>query len=355
VTDHEAAAYQRFLGAARRYWAGPMFQALQRQIATDAPADAFAFAAFVEAHPTHRMFAWFERHLQRMKYSGRWGLAPVHAERRDDLLRDLAAPMPDGLLALDPAAPQPAYWREHDIHQHPGGLGGDDLAGLVYRAAAGQGGVVGRPQLHERFAAAAVAASPSPRRIADLGCGFGRSTLAFAAAVPEAEVTGIDLSAGCLRLAAAETPPALHNRVRFRQADACATGLPEGGFDLVTSTMLLHELPADALRALVGETARLLAPGGVAVHLDFLPPEDPFLRVIYDGHSRRNNEPFMQDLAAFDLNGEHARAGFADLAIERFAEADGALDGPPRSWRLPWTMIVARLPPTPSCSQETTL
>ena len=148
----DAAAYQQFLAACRTFWAGPMFQALQRQVAGEAatrgidPAgDTAAFEELVRHHPTHAMFAWFERHLQRMKYSGRWGLAHTLGAQRDALLAQLAAASDTGWLSLDPAMAPPSYWLDHDIHQHPGGLG-DDIAGFVYRAAAGQGGVVGRPQ-----------------------------------------------------------------------------------------------------------------------------------------------------------------------------------------------------------------
>ncbi len=334
----DAASYQQFIGACRAFWAGPMFRALQRQVAAEARGtDPAAFEHLVRHHPTHAMFGWFERHLQRMKYSGRWGLAPMLGAQRDTLLAQLAAADGTGRLALDPALAPPAYWLDHDIHQHPGGLG-DDIAGFVYRAAVGQGGVVGLRQLHERFAQAALA-DRTPARILDLGCGYGRSTFAFAAAAPAANVTGIDLSESCLRLAAIETPAALHNRVRFRQADAAVPG--DERFDMVTSTMLLHELPEAALRAVIDETARLLDAGGVAVHLDFLPPADPLLRILYDGHSDRNNEPFMRDLARIDLVEAHRQAGFDRIEITPFAEADGALDQPARRWRVPWTMIVA--------------
>jgi ubiquinone/menaquinone biosynthesis C-methylase UbiE len=223
----------------------------------------------------------------------------------------------------------------------------DEIAAFVYQAATESGGVVGRPQLHARFAQVALTMAPSAQQILDLGCGFGRSTWAFAAASPRTHVTGLDLSASCLKLATVETAAEQRNRVQFRQANAEATAQPDGAFDLVTSTMLLHELPQAALLAVIAESGRVLAPGGVAVHLDFLPPSDPLLRILYDGHSVRNNEPFMRDLAALDLVAVHRRAGFGHVEIIPFAETDGALDGPIAKWRLPWTMIVAHKDPTP--------
>jgi len=333
----DALAYQRFLGACRGFWAGPMFQALQRRAAGKE-------AAAIEADPTHQMFAWFERHVQRMRYSGRWGMAPMLEAEREALLARLDREHDPDVLVLDPALASPRYWLDHDFHQHPGGLGGD-ISAFVYREAVGQGGVVGQPGLHDRFARIALAGR-APAAILDLGCGFGRATLAFANAVENADVTGIDLSASCLKLAAVDLPNALHGRVHYRQADVTAPKLPAGSFDVVTSTMLLHELPEAALREVIAESARLLAPGGIAVHLDFLPPDDTLLRLLYEGHSRRNNEPFMRDLAALDLQAVHREAGFERVEITPFAEADCVLDGPPSRWRLPWTMITATKPLT---------
>lgn len=340
----DAAAYQRFVSAARGFWSGDLYAALRRQTAERARAahaDGQAFEAFVTRHPTHRMFAWLERHLQRMRYSGPFGLVEGVGREREALLAALSRPLPAGLLRLDPDLSPPRYYREYDIHQHPGGLGGDALAGLVYRDAVGAG-VVGKPALHQRFAQRVLALGEAPARILDLGCGFGRSTRAFADAAPSARVHGIDLSAGCLAVAAHETPATLHGRVSFAQADATASRLPAASFDLVTSTMLLHEMPEPAVRALIGETGRLVADGGSVAHLDFLPPHDPLLRILFEGHARRNNEPFLLEHSRIDLADAYARAGFSHVETLDFAEEDGALDPALPRWRLPWKMIVAR-------------
>ena len=178
-------------------------------------------------------------------------------------------------------------------------------------------------------------------RVLDLGCGYGKSTCAFAQAVPSAHVHGIDLSASCLEVAAHDTPADFRARVTFAQMDAASSGLLAGSYDMVTSTMLLHEMPENTIRALIAETGRLVAPGGVVVHLDFLPPADPLLRVLFTGHSRRNNEPFLLDHSRIDLQDAYARAGFHHVETMDFAEEDGALDASALIWRLPWTMIVA--------------
>ncbi|GAA5236014.1 hypothetical protein GCM10025795_42790 [Verticiella sediminum] len=345
LAERERESYQRFVTAARRYWAHDMFTALRRQVAEDVRMAGRAgdsdggFEARVQAHPTHQVFAWFERHLQRMRYSGPHGLVAGVQARRDSLLQALEKPLPEGLLRLEPDLQAPTYYTDWDIHQHPGGLGSDVLAAFVYREAVGAG-VVGKPALHERFASQVVGRR-MPSRVLDLGCGFGRSSYAFAAAAPQASVQGIDLAAGCVMLAAHDAPEPLQPRLGFAQADALASRLPTGSFDLVTSTMLLHEMPEDAVHALIAETGRLLAPGGMVAHLDFLPPADPLLQVLHAGHARRNNEPYLLDHSRIDLAAAYQAAGFRTVEVMDFAEDDSALADPPHAWRLPWKIILA--------------
>lgn len=45
--------------------------------------------------------------------------------------------------------------------------------------------------------------------------------------------------------------------------DARATGMPDGAFDLITSTFTLEHIPRDDIAAIMRECARLLAPGGI--------------------------------------------------------------------------------------------
>jgi SAM-dependent methyltransferase len=107
--------------------------------------------------------------------------------------------------------------------------------------------------MHDRIAAEI----PLERgRILDVGCGPGRLTRRIAAARPDAEVTGLDLSADMIRQA--ERGPRLPNLV-FRQGrPASLEGI--GPFDFALSVLSFHhwEEPADDLAAI----HRILSPGG---------------------------------------------------------------------------------------------
>lgn len=291
----------------------------------------------LEASVLYQYYCWLERHLQRYKYSGRYGLQPYHAQDRARLEKSLEGSPAE----IKPGFQQPEYYTRIDIHQHPGGVWSDPIAGFVYeRGARSTTPLAGTKHrdLHQRLTEAALERCPEPQRVLDMGCGFGKSTKPFYEALGKGKVEGIDLSAPCLRLAARDASEA----ARFRQVDATRTDYPDASFDLVTSTMLLHELPPREVEKVLAEAARLLKPGGRMVHLDFLPADDDFARLIHFGHARRNNEPYMEPLAKMDLPAVLERLGFRNIEVTPFEEADGTLAPGYAYWRFPWTLISAQ-------------
>ncbi|MFJ9157680.1 class I SAM-dependent methyltransferase [Streptomyces griseoviridis] len=97
-------------------------------------------------------------------------------------------------------------------------------------------------------------------RLLDVACGTGIVTRRLAAARPALRVTGVDLTDGMARRAAARLPGAV---VR---GDSRALPFPDAVFDAVTSVWLLHLLAGPAeMSAVIAECARVLRPGGVYV------------------------------------------------------------------------------------------
>ena len=346
--SREANAFHEFIMEARTWWAVQLFPRLReeydvrkelaaregRQVRT--PEDV---AMLFSRSTLYAYFCWLERHVQKSKYSSsRWGLVAQIAREPETAAARLQA---GGQLELDPKLRIPEYYAAHDIHQHPGNLHGDANAGLVYEASAlSIHPRTKRNELHEKFVDL-VRREGEFERVLDMGCGFGKSTVPLALAFPRAKVVGVDVSEPCLKLAAADAKK-LPN-ISFRQADARDTGLDAAKFDLVTSTMLLHELPAESVDATLAETRRLLAPGGVSIHLDFR-TEDPFWQFVMYGHGVRNNEPFLEPLIRMDLAAAYRKAGFEAVRIEPFAEREGATDPSNPFWRFPWAAIIARKP-----------
>lgn len=348
MTDRDTRAFEAFLFEAKSYWMGTIFPALRAEYETAAAGRGVetpeAAGALLEGTPTYQYFAWLERHMQREKYSGRHGLLASHEAQRGPLearLEDAATP---ALLTLDPDVEIPAYYSDIDTHQHPGNLHGDSLAGLVYKASAGstQPGQTAGYALHERFAKV-VEGHGAFRRVLDAGCGFGKSTITLAERFPEASVEGADLAVPCLKLAALEAGEKQMRNLRYREADVCKTAYADGSFDLVTSTMLLHELDPGAVQDFLRESHRLLQPGGMVIHLDFQ-VSDPFLKFLHHEHGKRNNEPYMEAFDRLDVTRALTDAGFTDPATSVFAETDTVTGERHDTWRFPWTLITARKP-----------
>jgi len=343
-------AFQAFTLDCKLFWTRQMFPELRRrytaQMAASGtqPQTSDDVAALIGPDTTTEFFGWFERHMQRMKYSGRHGLAVHYSQYRDQIHEELHAPLPERLLKLDPAFAQPEYYTSIDIHQHPGGVWSDEIAGYVYaRGAASTAPMLNKTEsLHHRLTAAALSHLGRPaRNVADLGCGFGGSSRPFYTDHPEINVVGVDLSEPCLRLAAHRAAEEQATNIQFCQADAANTGLDSAAFDIVTSTMMLHEMPPSHIHQMLKESHRLLAPGGVSIQLDFLVRDDPFKTFMHYGHSARNNEPFMVPLNKMDIQAAHRDAGFDTVEILPFEEFSGALAPEMNAWRFPWTLIIA--------------
>ncbi|MFJ8112619.1 class I SAM-dependent methyltransferase [Streptomyces sp. NPDC096132] len=92
-------------------------------------------------------------------------------------------------------------------------------------------------------------------RVADLGCGPGRTTGFLASR--GLEMSGLDLSESMLAIARRENPG-----IRFEQGSMLQLDLPDGQLAGVVSFYSSIHTPVDELPALFAEFHRVLAPGG---------------------------------------------------------------------------------------------
>lgn len=240
--------------------------------------------------------------------------------------RELAAGPALGSLILDDSVTIPPYQADIDIHCVPGSYfiertaddvwagARSDLGGFVFAmgkhgALNEDKGLAGAAFVKQRFP------DLEPRRILDLGCTIGCSTLPWCDAFPQAEVHALDLSAPSLRFGWARAN-ALGKAVHFQQGNAEATPYEAGSFDLVVSHILLHETSRQALKNIVAEAHRLLAPGGVMLHVEVpVRREETFDQFLANWDSLNNNEPFWSTLAEMDLVAPALDAGFPRESI----------------------------------------
>ena len=105
-------------------------------------------------------------------------------------------------------------------------------------------------------------------RVLEVGCGTGDVALAACApAGPQGSVAGIDAGPEMIAVARAKAARAgVH--VDFRLEPIEALTYPDGTFDIVLSSLMMHHLPDDLKRQGMAEIARVLKPGGRLLIVD---------------------------------------------------------------------------------------
>ncbi|NET37706.1 MAG: methyltransferase domain-containing protein [Cyanothece sp. SIO1E1] len=150
-----------------------------------------------------------------------------------------------------------------------------------------------------------------PRRILDLGCGTGSTTVLLKQTFPQAEVIGLDLSPYMLVMAEHKALKA-HLVIEFVHGNAEHTMFPDASFDLVTASLLFHETPPEVTRAILRESYRLLTVGGEILVLDGNQQtlrNLPWLTEIFE-------EPYIRAYAASSLEAGLGWAGFGTVQTQ---------------------------------------
>jgi ubiquinone/menaquinone biosynthesis C-methylase UbiE len=150
-----------------------------------------------------------------------------------------------------------------------------------------------------------------PRRILDLGCGTGSTTLRLKRAFPEAEVIGLDLSPYMLVVAQHKAEKA-NLSIQLRHGRAEWTGFPDASFDLVTASLLFHETPPAIAQAILQEAYRLLTTGGEVLILDGNQAtlrQASWLTDIFE-------EPYIRDYAQESVDAWLGSVGFAAVRTD---------------------------------------
>lgn len=257
-----------------------------------------------------------------------WAAVGDSVERQADALETLGAvEHPKGSVRVDHMFAAPDYIDRGDIHLMPGGNAHDD-GSLLQGAVMDRGGAVymlGRNggMLNDLRGQTAIAhlltvyPELEPKRILDLGCGIGTSTVPAAIAFPDAEVHGVDVGASMLRYAHARAEH-LGAAVHFSQQNAEHTDFPDGHFDVVYSCVVLHETSQAAIAAILAESRRLLRPGGVAIHLEVPLIHnfgDLWEELSSELEAQFNNEPNWRGALSSDYGALMQAAGFDDVRV----------------------------------------
>ena len=99
--------------------------------------------------------------------------------------------------------------------------------------------------------------------VLDVGCGTGTGLVPYADA--GCKIVGVDVSPSMLSKAAGR----LGDRAQLHLGDGETLPLDADRFDLVTTSMVLHEVPANARGSFLAEMARVTKPDGRMLVVDF--------------------------------------------------------------------------------------
>lgn len=287
------------------------------------PTTSAQIRADLEAEPFHQTWLTLQRLYQDMLWSAIGESVERQRAELDARRREPGAAK--GTLELDPDFEVPRYIAAFDHHRMAGSYHAearpDDIKpGAMYDRYSStyhywrNGGWMNDGRGHT-IASHVISACPgfTPRRILDMGCAVGHTTVVLKDDFPDAEVHAIDVGAPMLRYAHARAEH-LGRTIHFSQQNAERTRYPDGHFDLVVSAVMLHETSLAATRAIFHECHRLLRPGGVMVHLEVPARYDQlglWEQVRADFESLYNNEPFMAGVARADFARIAVNAGFA--------------------------------------------
>jgi ubiquinone/menaquinone biosynthesis C-methylase UbiE len=124
-------------------------------------------------------------------------------------------------------------------------------------------------------------------------------------------VHGLDVATSCLEYGHARAE-ALDVAIHFRQASCDALPYEDESVDVVFSSMFLHELPTQLIKAFFDEAHRVLKPGGILINME-LPPNDAigaYDAFYLDWDGFYNNEPFYKEFRDLSYQRVCTDAGF---------------------------------------------
>lgn len=279
----------------------------------------------LESQPIYQ--AWLN--LSKTAQDMMWDSIATPVDRQiDELVERADIKAPKGSLTLDPAFEPPSHITAQDIHRMPGNYCGEfregdirqgalyDCGGYIYNMGGKNGGHLNDTRGHT-VVSHYFSRSPNakPKRVLEMGCSAGNSTVAIASYFPDSEVHAIDVGAGLVRYAYARSE-LMGQGVHFSQQNAADTNFEDSSFDLIVSCVMLHETSKTMMADILAECHRLLRPGGMMIHLE-VPAKyedlDTWSRIRGDYEAQVNYEPFWRGAISTDYQKLAETANFQEI------------------------------------------
>jgi ubiquinone/menaquinone biosynthesis C-methylase UbiE len=214
------------------------------------------------------------------------------------------------VLSEDTVGKRPRYYLQN-FHFQSGGWMTDDSARrydtqveVLFNGTANATRRQALPQLHEVFAGR----DQRKLRLLDIGCGTGRFLDLVKQIWPRLPSLGLDLSEPYIRYAKRHL--SRWSRINLLVGNAESIPTPDASFDVVTSIFMFHELPPEVRRAIFGEFARVLKPGGRLVLVDSLQRGDePDYEGLLELFPQNYHEPYYAGYTTEDFGAIAKAAG----------------------------------------------
>jgi tRNA (cmo5U34)-methyltransferase len=127
----------------------------------------------------------------------------------------------------------------------------------------GQSATIDAPLSLELITRAAAISSPGAANLLDIGCGAGNYSIKMLQAIPNLNVTLVDLSRPMLERAAARIQPLTTGKVVTIQSDIRELKADPGEYDIILAAAVFHHLRGeDEWQAVFAKCYTALGPGG---------------------------------------------------------------------------------------------
>jgi trans-aconitate methyltransferase len=159
----------------------------------------------------------------------------------------------------------------------------------------------------------------SPHAVLDVGCGIGTLSEQILDRLPAATVTAIDASPDMIRLAQTRLGR-FAARARTVEGDV-ATSRPNPGFDVVVSSLVLHNLPTAPKQTALRSLVRVLTPRGTFIWADLIRHADPARQTEFVKYRRHFALRAGCDPDLVDVNFRKEATTDSPLTVEEMASA----------------------------------
>lgn len=188
--------------------------------------------------------------------------------------------------------------------------------------------------VNEEFVARALELAPAAGSVLDLGTGPADISILLARSHPGLEILAVDLGEHMLELARANVRQAgLGERVRIARADAKATRLEAGSFDMIVCNSVVHHIPEPD--TLFREVQRLARPGGGIFIKDLQRPEsraeleqlvNTYARDCTEHQRRTFFDSLHAGLTAEEVTAICRHLAFSDVVVSRCSDRHWSLE-----------------------------